>query len=446
LGSLIYAPFALVGRQTGTNSAVSSGATFGVKGRIFGSAQNLLIGIGFFALAVWTGGQAAVAGLNRLAGLPNNSASLVVAFLVIGLGCILVATYGHANVVVLQRFALPLMGLLIVVGFIVFAHRFNSHAPVGPYILGSYWPTWLLSMVTAASLPISYAPFVNDYARYISPDRARRANVLIASGVGMFVGCAFALLFATYTASMMPVNVSSWVGGLVAMSPTWYVVPIIVVGIGGSLSQGALCVYGNGLDVSSIIPRLRRYLATAIIGIVGIAVVIVGQFASSLQTFAASFLIILVVVTTPWMFIILIGHFLLKGRYDPADLQVFNRGERGGRYWYQHGYSLVALCVWVPAMVVGLLFADTTIYVGPLANALGSGTGGYLCFVAAAVIALVLYPILVTLVPSALLRGGRGGGQENRDFAAHGSTAPVIAEGVAPIAVSAMIDGTAAEI
>jgi purine-cytosine permease-like protein len=401
VGSVLYAPFALIGTRTGTNSAVSSGAFFGVVGRLIGSVQNLFIGIGFFALAVWTGGQAAVAGMHRLWNIPQGNGALVLAFVGVSIVCVLAATYGHANIVGVQRLVLPSMGILIIMGYIVFAPKFNPNFHHGPYVLGSFGATWLLSAVTAASLPISYAPFVNDYARYISPNRWSTKRIAFAAGSSMFVGCAVALLFATFTATAMPVNVSSWVSGLIQRSPTWYVVPIVLIGIVGSFAQGSACIYGSGLDVSSLVPQLRRYQATAIIGSIGMLLVILGQYRSSIQTFAGSFLIILVVVTTPWMFICLLGHLFVRGRYDAAgDLQVFNRGERGGRYWFYHGFNIAACTAWIPAMVLGLLFADTSIYIGPLANTFGAGTGGFLCFVVAGGLALILYPTFILLVPS----------------------------------------------
>src|SRR5262249_20282454 len=126
------------------------------------------------------------------------------------------------------------------------------------------------------------------------------------------------------------------------------------------------------------------------------------QFYSSVQSFAAAFLIILVVITTPWMFIVLLGHWFVHGRYDAKDLQVFNLGETGGRYWFSHGLNPAAFAAWLPAMIIGLLFADTSLYLGPFANPFGSGTGGYLCFVFAGGIALVLYPALVRLFPKAI--------------------------------------------
>jgi purine-cytosine permease-like protein len=405
VGSILYAPVALIGTRTGTNSAVSSGAFFGVVGRVIGSVQNLFIGIGFFALAIWTGGQAAVAGMHRLWNIPDGNGALVLAFIGVSLVCVLVAAYGHANIVGAQRLVLPSMGILIIMGYVVFAPNFNPDFHHGPYILGSFWSTWLLSAVTAASLPISYAPFVNDYARYISPCRWSSRRIAFAAGGSMFIGCAVALLFATFTATAMSVNVSSWVSGLISLSPTWYVLPIVVIGIVGGFAQGAACIYGSGLDVSSLFPRLQRYQATAIIGAAGTGLVILGQYRSSIQSFAGAFLIILVVVTTPWMLICLLGHVFVRGRYDAAgDLQVFNRGERGGRYWFFHGFNIAACAAWIPAMTLGLLFADTSIYIGPLANAFGDGTGGYLCFLVAGGLSLILYPTFILLMPSQIVR------------------------------------------
>jgi hypothetical protein len=83
---------------------------------------------------------------------------------------------------------------------------------------------------------------------------------------------------------------------------------------------------------------------------------------------------------------------------------VFNRGERGGRYWFFRGFSIAACAAWIPAVVLGLLFADTSIYTGPLANTFGAGTGGFLCFVVAGGLGLILYPTFVYLLPSQISR------------------------------------------
>ncbi|MCP5688181.1 cytosine permease, partial [Klebsiella pneumoniae] len=83
----ILAPMGLFGALNGTNNAVSSGAHFGVHGRIVGSFLSLLTAVAFFSLSVWSSGDALVGGAKRLAGLPETDLTLGLAY---GLFAILV--------------------------------------------------------------------------------------------------------------------------------------------------------------------------------------------------------------------------------------------------------------------------------------------------------------------------------------------------------------------
>ena len=85
VGSALFAPLSLLSTRTGTNSAVSSGAHFGVVGRIVGSLVGIFTAIGFYALTVWTGGNALVQGLHKLFGMPAGNAQLVVAYAIIAI-------------------------------------------------------------------------------------------------------------------------------------------------------------------------------------------------------------------------------------------------------------------------------------------------------------------------------------------------------------------------
>ena len=55
--------------------------------------------------------------------------------------------------------------------------------PEAKLLLGDYWPTWVLTMVLAASLPISWGPFIGDYGRYIpSKTKASTCAAWASSG------------------------------------------------------------------------------------------------------------------------------------------------------------------------------------------------------------------------------------------------------------------------
>ena len=72
LGSAILAPMAVFGPINGTNNAVSSGAHFGVVGRVLGSYLSLLTAIAFYSIAVWTAGDAIVGGAVQLFGFSDT--------------------------------------------------------------------------------------------------------------------------------------------------------------------------------------------------------------------------------------------------------------------------------------------------------------------------------------------------------------------------------------
>jgi purine-cytosine permease-like protein len=402
VGSALFAPLALLSTRTGTNSAVSSGAHFGVVGRFVGSLIGIFTAVGFFALTIWTGGEALVDGLHKLFGMPAGNGQLAVAYAAIAAITLVVAIYGHANVALANRILVPTMGLLLIVAVILLAPKFTTSPPTPGLLLGSYPATWLLGATTAASLPISYSPYVGDYTRYISAHRFSPRRIVLSAGLGMFGGTAVALCFAIYVAMAFPDGVTDWIAGLVDVSPFAGAVPIILIALVGSCAQAALCVYGTGLDTSSIFPALKRIPATLLIGALGTALVFIGSFAYNLVNAASAFLIILLVVTAPWLVINLLGYAFSRGRYYTQDLQVFNIQPRisGGAYWFQRGWNVAAMLAWVPATAIGILFVNTTLYVGPWANALG---GIDLSFVSAAVIGGLLYSVLVRVVPNSLV-------------------------------------------
>jgi purine-cytosine permease-like protein len=394
IGSAVLAPMALLGPASGTNGAVSSGAYFGVVGRLIGSALALFIAVGFYALTVWTGGQAAVAGAARLFDTPYNNTALAVSYAIVAAVTVLIAIYGHANMLAANKLMIPTAGLILLIGFFAFAPDFDAGYEGGGYLLGTFWPTWILSAVIAASLPISYGPFVNDWARYISPKRWSRRAVILGAGVGSFIGLWFAFIFAAYTTTTFADVTTPYVEGLIAASPKWYVVPLMIVGIIGSFGQGGLALYGTGLDFSSLIPYLRRVAATIVLSALGVAFIFLGTLVWDVIDSVAAFVLILIVFTTPWVIINVLGYVRRRGYIKPDDLQVFNRGERGGIYWFTGGVNWRAVIPWAIGSTVGMMFVNTTLYVGPWAN---SVKGIDLSFISAAVVSGVLYWILIVV-------------------------------------------------
>jgi purine-cytosine permease-like protein len=108
-------------------------------------------------------------------------------------------------------------------------------------------------------------------------------------------------------------------------------------------------------------------------------------------TLIDAFVIIIIVGVSPWLAINLVGHYMVKGRYQPLDLHV---STRSSRYWYSGGFNIPAIVSWVVGVIVGLMFTGTSVYTGPFVSAVG---GIDLSFTSAAIVGALLYFILSKL-------------------------------------------------
>jgi purine-cytosine permease-like protein len=389
LGTLVTAPLALLGPRTGTNNTVASGAHFGVTGRLVGSGLTLIFALAYAAIAVWTSGDALVASAHRLIGTPAGDGALAVGYALIGIEIAVVALYGHATVVALQKIVVPVVGVLLLLGVVAFAGRFSAGYAGGDYVLGGFWPTWVLAIAVAAAGPLSYAPSLGDYSRRISRRVHSDRAVVLAASAGVFGGLLATTLFGAFTAVTFETLGPSYVQDLVAGAPGWYVLPILLIGLAGGGGQGVLNLYASGLDLEALIPRLKRVHTTLITSLAAIVLLYVGTFALDAVDSITAMTLVLNGVAAPWVVINLLGFVLARrGRYDPEDLQVFNRGERGGRYWFAGGWNLRAVGAWAAGSAFGLLAVDTQLYTGPLAGLAG---GIDLSLAGSALIAGIVY-------------------------------------------------------
>jgi len=187
-------------------------------------------------------------------------------------------------------------------------------------------------------------------------------------------------------------------GGLLAIAPTWYFLPVCLLAIIGGLSTGTTALYGTGLDLSSVLPRLlTRVRATLLIGLAAIAFIFIGRFSFNLVQSVSTFAVLIVTCTSPWMVIMILGLVVRRGFYCPDDLQVFTRGEQGGRYWFHHGWNWRGMGAWIPSALLGLAFVNLPgQFVGPLGELAG---GIDLSLPLALGSAALLYLLLLLLFP-----------------------------------------------
>lgn len=398
LGAAVLAPMALFGPKTGTNNAVSSGAHFGVAGRFIGTGLALFSALGFTAITIWTSGDALVAGVARLIGAEVTDLGRAIGYAVIAAVVLAICMRGiHLMLRLQERLMTPLMTVVLVVGLFAFAPSFDAGYAGGELAFGSLTATWIGSALLVASVVISYGPFVGDWTRYIHPSEHKPSRVVGATFLGAFLGMGFPFLWGAFVASTFAAESSDFIPALIASSPGWYVYALVFIGLFAGVAQGTIGLYGTGLDTSSLVPQLSRRQSTLLLAVVAVILVYGGAFVWDIIPVINAFLVVLLVVTAPWIIIMTIGYFYRRAHYLPDDLQVFTRGERGGRYWFHHGWNWRAVVSWGVASALGLLFAVAEpIFTGPAA---GAAAGVDLSFVTASVAAAVLYLAALRIWP-----------------------------------------------
>ncbi|NUR02502.1 MAG: cytosine permease [Streptomyces sp.] len=392
-GTALTAPLALISLRTATNLSTSSGAQFGVRGRLVGSVVGLLLALGYTALTVWIGGDVMVGVLRRLFGLPVDGVAYALVYAVLAGATVTGAVYGYRVLLAMSRVLAIGMTALLALGVLAYAPHFTTSAipETGGYLLGGYWPTWFLATVAAGlSGPIAFITLLGDYTRYISPARHSSRRVLHATWLGLILGLLVPQLFGTFTAYAARAA-ADYAGPLVTASPTWYLIPLLLSASAGSVGNAGLMLYSMGLDLDAILPRASRARATYTVAIVATVCVFIGHYAWNAQSAMTSFVLLLTALGTPWAVITLIGFMRCRGVYDADALQVFNRRARGGIYWYRAGWNVRATLSWAVGAGFGLLGVSLPSYQGPLLSL----TGGVDCsFVLSGLVGGVVYLLL----------------------------------------------------
>jgi purine-cytosine permease-like protein len=403
VGALVLAPMALFGPLTGTNNAVSSSAHFGVVGRILGSFLSLLTAVAFYSISVWASGDALVGAARRVFGWHPTELSFAAAYGAFALAVLIVAIYGFRLMLLVNKIAVIGASVLFAVGFVAFYPAFDVHYAGAGFDWGDarFWPAFVGAALVVLANPISFGAFLGDWSRYLPRDTPGRGLVvmsLVAQALSL-VPFVFGLMTTSIIARLVPnylVQVD-YTGGLIAVAPSAFFVPLLILAILSGMSTGTTSLYGTGLDFSSVFPRLSRPQATLFIGSISIGLIFVGRFAFNLVDAISTFVSLIVVMTTPWMVVMMIGYFVRRGWYVPEDMQVFNRGQRGGMYWFQGGWNLPGIVAWLVSAALALSMVNMP---GHFVGWLGRYAGDLdLSLLAALVLPAILYPALLWVAP-----------------------------------------------
>jgi purine-cytosine permease-like protein len=392
LGTLLFATVALAslgGVRSGLPTMTFTRAVFGPRGNVPHAALAWVASVAFEAINCIFGVYALLALMSYLGWEHPGDVGKVLATLIVLGASGVIAIYGHATMVYVQRvFAVALtLVLLAVLAYSIGGVDWSGRGP-GDLTTWEVVAAILAAGAVIASGPISYLFNGPDWVRYLpAATSARRVfwTVFLASGVIALFLSVMGVLLASRG------DMSDPVAGVEPFVPEWLYVPYILTAVGGSIANNVVAYYSSGLCLQSLGVPLKRYQATALDTVVSAAIVLYILIIEDFVTVLHHFVALLVLWLAPFAAVWITDGLICRWRYDPAEIHDVSAGSA---YWGWHGFNPRGWIALLAGIGVCLLTIHAPTLEGPVSNAL-----------AGADFTWTLGPLTSALVYWALARG-----------------------------------------
>ena len=377
LGSLTQGILSSWGPKFGVHMMVQSRASFGFLGNILPAGLNTITGAFGWFIVNSVSGAFAIQAL-----LPGLNLPFFVAFFVIVILQVTIATLGHNLIHVFERWALPLLGVVFAAACIyIFANGHYDFAATTTTHVGS----WLLAFTAAFGYACGWNPYAADYTRYLHPTTDRRM-VGVWAGLGVFISCvvlefAGAVLVTVkgYDANGIPTEQLHK-----AMPDVVYYLTLLCIAI-GAVAANAINIYSGTMSLVALGLREMGMTLKQRRALLAIAAGVIGYFgglyleAHNYQENYTNFLLLISYWIAAWLGVVLVDYWMRKGNF--GDEEVFYDSR------YQRWQGFISMAV---ALVVSIgLFSDNPIYTGPVPKALPQL--GDVTFIVGFIVSAVLY-------------------------------------------------------
>jgi len=379
LGSISHAVLSSWGPKFGVPMMVESRGAFGFLGNILPAALNgITASFGWF-LVNSVSGAFAIQAL-----FPSFNFPFWLAFLVIVVLQVAVATLGYNLIHVFERWALPLLGVVFIVACVsIFAH--GNYGFSQPSIPGG----WLLAFTAAFGYAVGWNPFAADYTRYMPPT-TNRMMVGFWAGFGVFLSC---IVLELAGAVLVTVAGTKWGATDIptaqlqrAMPDPVYYLTLVCIALGAvaanaiNIYSGTMSLVSLGIKEMGMSLKQRRAALAIIVGVIGFVLGIVYQANVGPGTKYENFLLLISYWIAPWLAVVFVDYWLRRGDY--GDESIFYNTKI---FRWQGVVAMgagVVVSIYLFANVFGL-------YVGPIPTS-NAGVGD-VTFIVGFVISAVLY-------------------------------------------------------
>lgn len=379
LGSISHAVLSSWGPKFGVPMMVESRGAFGFLGNILPATLNgVTASFGWFIVNSVSGAFA----IQAL--FPSFNFPFWLAFLVIVVAQVTIATLGYNLIHLFERWALPLLGIVFAVACVsIFVH--GDYGFSQPSIPGG----WLLAFTAAFGYAVGWNPFAADYTRYMPPT-TNRMMVGLWAGFGVFLSC---IVLELAGAVLVTVTGTKWGATDIptaqlqrAMPDPVYYLTLVCIAVGAvaanaiNIYSGTMSLVSLGIKEMGMSLKQRRAALAIIVGVIGFLLGIVFQANVGPGTKYENFLLLISYWIAPWLAVVFVDYWLRRGDYGDESIFYNTKIFR----WK----GVVAMGVGVVVSIY--LFANVFgLYVGPIPTS-NAGVGD-VTFIVGFVISAVLY-------------------------------------------------------
>ena len=341
IGNTPLALGGLIGSQWGIPTMVGTRPAFGVRGSYIPALLNIFQLIGWTAVMVWIGGQAA-------ATFTQGSSLYTPNFWIVVLGVVttLWALVGYRFWKWLHRIAVTSLIILCVVMTYVVLKEYGIHSLLQAKASGDL--PFMLGLDYVIIMPISWLPLVCDYSRYAKKDRSSFwgtwIGYFLVSSWMYIIGLSAALATKSPTPETMVLELMVSFG---------LIVPAMIIVLFSTFTTTFLDIYSTAVSALNIYPTLGEKKGVIIGGALGTIIALI--FVDYPGTYV-HFLEYIGFVFCPLFGIVLADYFFTKKRTLLTD-DLFTKGA----YWYTKGIHWTAIGCWVVGALVFKIGRDLQI-------------------------------------------------------------------------------------
>lgn len=313
---------AIAGKKGSAPTLTLSRAPFGVIGNGIPGILSYLLTVGWEIILVVNATLATNTVAIRM-GAEDSNVTKIIAFVAIVAVIVLGGVLGFDFIMKIQTWLTIVLGV-ITVGYIMLTLDQIDMSAVLSAEAGNWKAMLGATIMVMTGLGLGWVNCAADYSRYLPRSASTKGIVgwtTFSSSIAPIILIGYGLLLAGSNPKLAEAVNNDPIGALANILPTWYLIPFIIVSVGGLISGSVMDIYSSGLTLLSLGIPMKRWAAALLDGILMILGTIwIIWFAADFFGPFQAFLITLGVPIAAWAGIF-IGDMLMRRKdYDQNAL------------------------------------------------------------------------------------------------------------------------------